>query len=155
MTNVGAQCTFLKASAELKASLQRLGQKEHYVEGQLLFREKDRNNGVFLVLKGKARMSVQGVPKLDRLFAAGSVLGLPSTFTGHDYSLTAEASTEMDVIRVSQERFVQLMRERGNLCREATNMLGREVSFIQAALAERRKQAANTKLGHVEFGTLV
>jgi CRP-like cAMP-binding protein len=151
MTSVGAQCRFLKTSAELRANLQSVGQKEHYAEGQLLFREDDRNTGSFLLLKGKVRMSVRGLPKLDRLFSAGSVLGLPSTFTGHDYSLTAQAMTEAEVIHVPAENFVQLMRQRGDLCREATEMLGREVSFIQAALAERRKQAAKAKLGHAEL----
>jgi hypothetical protein len=35
------------------------------------------------------------------------------------------------------------------LCRECTEMLGREVTFIQAALAERRKVAGLKKvLGH-------
>jgi len=154
MTNVGSQCTFLKASAALKNSLHVVGQKEHYSEDQVLFREDERNSGVFLLLKGKIRMSVRGLPKLDRLFSAGSVLGLPSTFTGHDYSLTAQAVTDAEVVRVSAENFVQLMRERADLCREATEMLGREVSFIQAALAERRKQAARAKPGPIELGAL-
>jgi hypothetical protein len=39
-----------------------------------------------------------------------------------------------------------LMRDRPELCREATEMLGREVTFIQSALAERRKQASSRKL---------
>jgi len=34
------------------------------------------------------------------------------------------------------------MRERPDLCREATDMLGRELTFIQSALAERRRQIA-------------
>ena len=90
-------------------------------------------------------MSVDGLPNLDRLFPAGSLLGLPSTFTGHTYSLTARAVSELDAIHVTQEDFVRLMRERSDLCREATEMLGREVTFIQSALAERRKRATSKK----------
>jgi CRP-like cAMP-binding protein len=155
MTNVGAQCNFLKASAALKACLEPAGTRQRFSAGQNLFREEDSNSGVFLLLKGRVRMSVRGLAKLDRLFSAGSVLGLPSTFTGHNYSLTAQAMTEVDAVHVEQANFLQIMRERPELCREATEMLGREVTFIQAALAERRKQAAKNKISPAELGALV
>jgi CRP-like cAMP-binding protein len=140
MTHVGSQCNILKASSELKDELQGLGQQERFAANQTLFREDDNNTGVFLLLSGKVCMSVRGLPNLDRLFSAGSLLGLPSTFTGHTYSLTAIAVAESDAVHVAQEDFVRLMRERPELCREATEILGREVTFIQSALAERRKQ---------------
>jgi CRP-like cAMP-binding protein len=145
MTNVGSRSTILKVSAELKTALQAVGTRQHFAPEHTLFHEDDGNSGVFLLLKGKVRMGVNSLPKLDRLFSAGSVLGLPSTFTGHPYSLTAQALTEVDVLHVEQERFLDLMRERPDLCSETTEMLGREVTFIQAALAERRKQAISRK----------
>ena len=145
MTHVGAQCNILKASPELKSELQGIGRKEHFSPSQALFREDDGNTGVFLLLSGKVCMSVKGLPKLDRVFSAGSLLGLPSTFTGHTYSLTAVAVTESDVLHVAPDDFVRLMRERSDLCREATEMLGREVTFIQSALAERRKYVTSKR----------
>lgn len=146
MTSVGAQCVFLKASPELRGVLQLLGQKQRFSAGQVLFREEQDASGLFLLLKGKVCMSVYNLPKLDRLFSAGSVMGLPSTFTGRPYSLTAQAVTEADVLHVPSEPFLQLMRDRPDLCREATEMLGREVTFIQSALAERRKQGISKKV---------
>lgn len=154
MTSVGAQCNFLKASSELKAALEPVGIRERFSSSQPLFREDDNNSGVFLLLHGKVRMGVRGLPKLDRLFSAGALLGLPSTFTGHGYSLTAQALTDVEAIHVSQAEFLQLMRERSELCREATEMLGREVTFIQTALAERRKLAARNKVSPAEVGAL-
>jgi CRP-like cAMP-binding protein len=155
MTKVGARCSFLKSSPALKGCLQALGARERFAPSQVLFREDDTNAGVFLLLRGKIRMSVKGLPKLDRLFSAGSLLGLPSTFTGHAYSLTGVAVTEAETIHVTQASFLQLMKDRADLCREATEMLGREVSFIQAALAERRRQAARNKLSSTEMGALM
>ncbi|HLY41081.1 MAG TPA: cyclic nucleotide-binding domain-containing protein, partial [Terracidiphilus sp.] len=111
--------------------------------------------GVYLLMKGKIRMGIRGLPKLDRLLSAGSILGLPSTFTGHGYSLTAQAVTQADVMHVAQDSFLQLMRERPELCREATEMLGREVTFIQSALAERRRLASARKLSAPEIAALV
>jgi len=155
MTNVGAQCKFLRASAALKTYLEGAGIQERFSATQNLFREEDTNSGVFLLLKGRVCMSVRGLSKLDRLFSAGSLLGLPSTFTGHKYSLTAQALTEVDAVHVDQATFLQIMRERPELCREATDMLGREVTFIQGALAERRKQAAKNKVSPAELGALI
>ncbi|MFZ0313287.1 MAG: Crp/Fnr family transcriptional regulator [Candidatus Korobacteraceae bacterium] len=146
MTHVGSQCIILKVSPELKSEIQRLGSNQRFLPDQVLFREDDNNSGVFLVLSGKVCMSVNGLPNLDRLFTAGSLLGLPSTFTGHTYCLTAVAVTEAEAIRVAQEDFVSLMRAQPELCREATEILGREVTFIQSALAERRKQVTSKKL---------
>src|SRR5580704_951067 len=140
MKHVGSQCNILKVSPELKSALEAAGRRESFFPSQTLFHEDDNNVGVFLVLKGKVCMSVYGLPKLDRLFAAGSLLGLPSTFTSHVYSLSAIALTETETLHVAQEDFLDLMRDRPELCREAMEMLGREVAFIQAALAERRKQ---------------
>jgi CRP-like cAMP-binding protein len=87
-------------------------------------------------------MSVRNLPNLNRDFGAGSLLGLPSTFTGRPYSLTAVALVDSEVVYVKTQEFLALMRDRPDLCREATDMLGREVTFIQSALAERRRQLA-------------
>jgi CRP-like cAMP-binding protein len=122
-----------------------LGKRERFAAGQFLFREDQNATGVFLLLKGRVLMSVYNLPKLDRLFAAGSLMGLPSTFTERPYSLTAQALTEADVLHVPTEAFLDLMRARPELCRETTEMLGREVTFIQKALAERRKQASSKR----------
>jgi CRP-like cAMP-binding protein len=146
MTNVGSQCVFLKASPELRSALQRAGERQRFSPGQILFGEERDACGVFLLLTGKVRMTVRNLPKLDRLFSAGSLIGLPSTFTGRPYSLTAEAVTDAEALHIPPEPFLQLMRDRTDLCREATEMLGREVTFIQSALAARRNQANSRSL---------
>lgn len=142
MKNVGSRVNILKVSAQLKAKLEMAGCKKRHPPAEVLFREDGDSIGVFLVCTGKVRMSVRNLPNLDRDFAAGSLLGLPATFTGRPYSLTAVTLTESDVLHVPSNEFLELMRERPELCREATDILGREVTFIQSALAERRRQLA-------------
>jgi len=136
----GAPSLILKASEDLNACLVLIGKKEHLRAADILFREDGDNAGVFVVVGGTVCMSVKGLPGLDRLFGSGSVLGLPSSFTGRPYTLTATAITEADVVHVTQEDFLHLMLERPDLCREATEILGREMTFIQSALMERRRQ---------------
>jgi len=140
MKKVGTKLNILKVSESLINTLETAGSKGHYPADHVLFREDGNNVGVFLVRKGKVRMSVKNMPNLDRDFSAGSLLGLPATFTGRPYSLTAVTLDESEVVYIPREQFLDLMRERPDLCREATDILGREVTFIQAALAERRRQ---------------
>jgi CRP-like cAMP-binding protein len=83
---------------------------------------------------------VDGLPHLDRLFLAGSVLGLPSTFTGSPYSLTAITLADSEIVRVPRGEFLKLMGRDVSLCREAIDILSRELSFIQAALSQHDKR---------------
>lgn len=138
--SAGEQSLILKASNLLKACLAEIGEKKHLYAADILFCEDGDNAGVFLVAGGTVRMSVKGLSRLDRLFGSGSVLGLPSTFIGRPYTLTATTITETEVVHVAREDFLRLMFERPDLCREATEILGREITFIQSALAVRRRR---------------
>src|SRR5262249_10147641 len=112
MKNARPKTNILKASEELHTTLQTVGNSQHYPAAHILFREDGNGVGVFLVCKGRVRMGVRGLPNLDRDFGAGSLLGLPATFTGHAYSLTAVTLVESHVVCVRRERFLELMRER-------------------------------------------
>lgn len=148
MQPVGSKTNILKVSANLKEALLRAGVLKQFSPQQSLFDVDDENDGAFLVVKGKVRMYVQDYPRLDRTFGAGSLLGVPATFTGHPYSLGATVVTAASVVHVGKQAFLDLMSQQPELCREATDLLSREVTFIQAALAERRrsKSAASTEL---------
>ena len=139
MKNVGPKANILKVSAKLKKSLMSAGTLEQFASQQTLFDEDQENQGVYLVVKGKVRLYVREYPKLDRIFSSGSLLGVPATFTGHPYSLGATAVSAAEVLHVGKQAFMDLMSQQPELCREATDMLSREVTFIQAALAERRR----------------
>ena len=140
MHTVGTASNILKVSTKLKKSLMTAGVVEQYPSQHFLFREDQDSRGVYLVLKGKVCMSLKHLDKLDRIFSSGSLLGIPATFTGHAYSLAAFAVTDAEVVHVERQAFLDLMTQQTDLCREATDMLSREVSFIQSALARRRRQ---------------
>lgn len=135
-------CPTLNASGVLQRCLAEAGKSKHFQATDTLFSENAENAGVFLVLKGKVCLSLRAMPALDRIFGKGSLLGLPSTFSATPYSLTATAITCVKALHVPQTEFLHLMREQPGLCREATEMLGREMTFIQSALAKRRRSAA-------------
>ena len=145
MKNVGPGSNILNAPADLKSSLEALGQAEQIPAGGVLFNTGDENLGVFLVRKGKVCLRVEGLPRLDRVFPAGSLLGLPATFTGNEYSLTAIAVTNSEVMRITRDDFLRLMREQPVLCQQATDMLSREVCFIQAAVTQQMHALVSAK----------
>jgi len=136
---VGTKPNILKVSAKLKKTLISAGIVEKYPSHHCLFDADQANTGVFLVAKGKVCLSMKDCPQFDRVFNSGSLLGVPATFTGHPYSLAAIAITKAEVVHVDREKFLEVMTSQPELCREATDMLSREVSFIHAALAERRR----------------
>ena len=140
MPNVGTKSNILKVSSKLKKSLTTAGVVEHHPANQYLFELDQENQGVYLVLKGKVCLSVKDLARLDRILTAGCLLGVPATFTGRPYSLAAVAVTDAEVLHVERGAFLDLMTQKPELCRETTDMLSREVSYIQAALAERRRQ---------------
>jgi CRP-like cAMP-binding protein len=139
MPNVGTKPNILKVSAKLKKTLTTAGTVEQYPSHQRLFDVDQANTGVFLVAKGKVCLSMKDFPQFDRVFNSGSLLGVPATFTGHPYSLEAIAVTKAEVVHIDRQKFLEVMTTQPELCREATDMLSREVSFIHTALAERRR----------------
>jgi CRP-like cAMP-binding protein len=145
MKNVGPGSNILNASPRLKSSLEALGESRQIPSGGVLFSTGDQGLGVFLVRKGKVCLRVDGLPRFDRVFPPGSLLGLPATFAGGEYSLTAVAVTDAEVMRVTRDEFLRLMREQPVLCRQATDMLSLELSFIQAAVTERMHALVSAK----------
>ena len=144
MPNVGTKSNILRVSSKLKKQLATAGVVEQYPSQRYLFKEDQDSRGVYLVLKGKVCMSVKELANLDRVFSSGSLLGIPATFTGRPYSLAAVAVTDTEVLHVERQAFLDLMTQQPELCREATDMLSREVSFIQSALAQRRRQTSDS-----------
>ena len=140
MANVGSKPNILKVSTLLKKSLVKTGTVVRYSKDQHVFEVDQENQGVYLVLKGKVCLTVQDLHQFDRVFPAGSLLGVPATYTGHTYSLAAVALTEAEVLHIERQAFLELMAQQPDLCRETTDMLSREVSFIHSALAEKRRQ---------------
>jgi CRP-like cAMP-binding protein len=134
MKRVGHPCQTLLAPVGLRKALVEIGKSEHFQSQSILFQAGDQNAGVFLVCAGLVCLEVPGVPQLSRAFSAGSILGLPSTFSERPYNLTAASATDSDLVHVSKKKFLDLMKAQPDLCRQATDILSREVAFILSAL---------------------
>ena len=145
MKIVGRLSKTLLAPADLRRALEEAGDIDHFRRRSILFRAGDKNMGIFLVCAGRVCLQVPGAPNLNRTFSAGSVLGLPSTFTAKPYSLTAACVTDCEVVHVGKKKFLDLMTRRLDLCREATDILSREAAFIFSALGKCSSEACRER----------
>jgi len=140
MKIVGHVSKTLLAPADLRTALKDAGETDRFRRGSILFHAGDENIGIFLVCSGRVCLKVPGASQFDRMFSAGSMLGLPSTFIGKPYSLTATCVTNCKVARVEKKQFLELMTRRLDLCRMAIDILSREVAFIFSALGNRSRE---------------
>jgi len=143
MKKVGNTCPTLLAPVRLKKALVEAGENERYLSRSVLFHAGDESVGVYLVCSGEVCLEVPGVPQLTRAFSADSVLGLPSTFSEKPYSLTAIATSECDVVHIDKEMFLKMMKAEPALCRQAMEILSREVTFIMSALRKRAETVSD------------
>ena len=65
MKSVGVKSNILKASDELKASLESTGRRHELPSAHVLFGEDGETAGAFLVLKGEVLMGIRNMPELD------------------------------------------------------------------------------------------
>ena len=66
-----------------------------------------------------------------RNVAPGYVLGLPALFSGHSYSLTAEALEDCVVGFVDRNKALELVHQRVDLCFQAADVLARELGSLR------------------------
>jgi CRP/FNR family cyclic AMP-dependent transcriptional regulator len=122
--------------------------KEHCCQpGEVLFHQGQAADGVFVVRRGKVRLSAWSYDGDERLpyrtAGSGYVLGLPALFSGQPYSLTAEALEESVLGKVERQAALDLVRRRLNLCMQAADLLAREVRSLREWQAAHMIKAEN------------
>lgn len=125
------------ATHALSEALHSLGQLKNAEAGALLFRAGEQVKGVFLLAKGKVRLTLaeNGV-QYRRVVGPGSVLGLPATMCMKPYSLTAEIIEPLEYVFVPCDIVKQFLRTRPDLCFQVVEILAREVREMRHATGE-------------------
>ncbi len=120
------------ASEALCEALESAGKVESCEKGSVLFRQGDIAKGVYVVKGGKVRLSlIEKGAVSDRIAAPGSVLGLPATMTGNSYSLTALVLEASQLVFVSRDEVLNLLRAQPALCFEVVEILAHEVGHMR------------------------
>jgi CRP-like cAMP-binding protein len=81
-----------KVSRQLRKQLGAIATPVRKQRGAILFRAGQPGRGAFLIRTGQVRLTLDGNSSLypARTLGSGAVVGLPATFSGEPYSLTAE-----------------------------------------------------------------
>lgn len=80
-----------------------------YPSGKVLFSEQQAPSGVYLILDGEVKLSINssdGKRLALRIAHAGEVLGLTSTLSGNPYEMTAEALHSARIAPIGRREFL-------------------------------------------------
>lgn len=119
-------------------------------KGAVLFRENTEAKGIFIVVTGHVTLSVHS-PEGETLFAResgpGCIIGLPGTFLGGTYQLTATADADSHFVFVPRRRVLEFLRENLRLFVLVVEILAREASPVQLFPILNRRLEEDTRGG--------
>jgi CRP-like cAMP-binding protein len=108
-----------KISPKLTRDLRALATPVFKQKGTILFRAGYPARGAFLVRQGRVRLALDQAVELypTRILGSGSVIGLPATFSGEPYSLTAEAAEDCNLDFIPRRKILNLLRRKPKIGR--------------------------------------
>ena len=123
---------FRDMPAKLIKELESLEFTTSYPSEAILFVEEQLPRGVFVVLRGRVKLSVcsrDGKTLILRIAEAGEVLGIGASVAGHAYEATAETLESSEISFVRRADILRLMHEHNELALWLAENLSREYSF--------------------------
>jgi CRP/FNR family transcriptional regulator len=103
----------------------------HYEPGAILFSEQELPTGVFLVLEGEVKLSMNssdGKRLILRIARAGEALGLTSALSGSPSEITAEVLYSSKIIPIGRRDFLNFLMRHPEAYQVVTEELSRELS---------------------------
>ena len=97
-----------------------------YPKGAVLFVEGQSPRGIFLLCKGRVKLSIgssDGKMLILKISEPGEVLGLSATISGKPYELTAETLDPCQVNFVKRDDFLRFLREHNEVCLRVAEQL--------------------------------
>jgi CRP/FNR family transcriptional regulator, cyclic AMP receptor protein len=97
-----------------------------YPKGAVLFVEGQAPRGIFVLCKGRVKMSIcatDGKTLIVKIAEPGEVLGLSASVSGKPYELTAETVDPCQVNFVKRDDFLRFLREHSEACFKVAEQL--------------------------------
>jgi CRP/FNR family transcriptional regulator len=118
----------------LKTTLRNLASMvspSNYPAHAILFSEKDPPQGVFVVLDGEVKLSINssdGRRLILRIARKGEILGLASALSGNSYEMTAETLHPTKVLAIGRREFLGFLVRHPEAYQSLTEELSRNVT---------------------------
>ena len=129
-----------------------------FSKGTILYQEGEKTTGVYVVLEGRAKLSVnsaQGKTLVLGIFGPGTILGLASAILGRTHPTTAEVQTPTKVLFVPRLELVREMHGDATVARQAAQLVSETCYFILGKMrAIDLSQTAVQKLARCLLGLL-
>jgi CRP-like cAMP-binding protein len=124
-----------KISPNLRKELRAIATPVHKPKGTTLFRAGRPGRGAFLIRSGQVRLTLGGGTGLypSRILGSGAMIGLPATFSGEPYSLTAEVARDCRLDFVPRRMLLNLLRRNPQAGFQIVRMLSEEIFQMRKA----------------------
>jgi CRP/FNR family cyclic AMP-dependent transcriptional regulator len=119
-----------------------------YPVGAILFQEGEPAEGIFLLVRGAVKLSVgssHGDTLLLRTAGPGEILGLSATLTGQGHEVTAETTTDSQLVFIARKDFLRFLREHSDVCLRVVESLSNDVH----AAYERVRMLGLARIRHI------
>ena len=129
-----------------------------FCKGAILFQEKAKPTGVYVVLEGRVKLSInsaQGKTLLLGIFGPGTILGLAAAVLGRAHSATAEILQATRIIFVSRTELLGEMQGDAKVACQVAELVSEACYFILGKMrAVDLSQSAGQKLSRCLLGLL-
>ena len=115
-------------SFHLTQELEEGSERVHKQKSTVLFRRGDKAAGMYVVLSGKVTLDYGAESACGRSYGPGALVGLPSTLTLNNYSMTATVTEDAVLSFWSPRRLQLLLRQRPGLCRVLMAILKEKIA---------------------------
>jgi CRP/FNR family transcriptional regulator len=150
--------TFGNLSAAATEALEEAALTTTYPTGAVLFAEAQAPKGVFIVRRGRVKLSVcgsDGRTLILRMTEAGDLLGVASVISGRQYEATAETQEPSQISFLRQCDLLRLMRLHGEIALWVTQHLSQDYSATCREIRDLMlSDSASEKLARLLVGWL-
>ncbi|MGC2209716.1 MAG: Crp/Fnr family transcriptional regulator [Candidatus Korobacteraceae bacterium] len=104
-----------------------------YPKGAVLFVEDQTPRGMFVICKGRVKLSIcstDGKTLILKIAEVGEVLGLSASVCGKPYELTAETVDPCQITFVKREDFLRFMKENNEACLRVAEQLSKKYETV-------------------------
>lgn len=118
---------------EVRRQLQEIATPVLKDKGTVLFQMGQPCRGAFLIRSGQVQLSMDTASSLypARTVGSGFVVGLPATFSGEPYSLTAEAKTRCHLEFIPRQKLLSLLHQNPGAGFQILRLLSEEIFHIR------------------------
>jgi CRP-like cAMP-binding protein len=120
-------------SLEVRKQLQAIATPVLKDKGTVLFQIGQPCRGAFLIRSGQVQLSLDTVSSLypTRTVGSGFIAGLPATFSGEPYSLTAETKSRCRLDFIPRQKLLSLLHQNPDAGFQILRLLSEEIFHIR------------------------